>query len=172
MSSLVGKKWKALLSWRRKRKWFKGRTDMSIALCIVDVQESFRAAGNVVQSVVHQVKLARRRKAPIIILEYDGHEASYEKIYDALKGYDKWTVVQKYEDDGSMEVMQAMDRNPELRSDSIRICGVNACYCVKETAVGLHESGLFKKIELADAAISCTHDFDDDCIRVLRSSLT
>ena len=159
-------------SWRRRRKWFKGKAKekMATVLCVIDVQEKFSAAKFVVPEVVHQINLARKRKAGVLIVEY-GNDPSYEEVYNALKGYKDWMVVKKDDDDGSMEIMHAMDKNPIYRGHKVRVCGVNACACVQATAIGLHDSGLFSKIEIAEAATNCTHGNSDNCVAGLLEKL-
>ena len=142
---------------------------MATVLCVIDVQEKFSAAKKVVSEVVHQIKLARKRKAGVLIVEY-GNDPSYEEVYDALKGYKDWMVVKKDSDDGSMEVMHAMDKHPRFRGMKVRVCGVNACACVKATAIGLRDSGLFSKIEVAEAATDCTCN-SKSCVTILMERL-
>lgn len=150
---------------------------MAIALCIVDVQKKFGPAAKVIKDTVHQIKLARRRKAVVIVVEYgyDGYDPSYIDIYDALIGYNNWAVVKKNSCGGGNEVIAAMDSNPSLQADKIRVCGVNTCACVRETVRGLKNSGRFEKIEIAEAATNCfhaSHGVNDSCMEQLKAMIS
>ena len=146
---------------------------MSTTLCIVDVQPRFGAARGIVRDVVREIKLARRRKAGIILLEYDGEDVSYEELYKALYKYPFYDVVTKQYDDGGPEVIDTMQSQPYYDFNRIRMCGCNACFCVHDTAKHLLRSKLFGRIEIAEFATNCSH-FDnsnnaDECVAALKA---
>ena len=123
---------------------------MSTVLCIVDMQPYFKTHKKCLDEVIHQVKLAKRRKAPIVILEYKKCGPTHERILDELKGVKKVIIKQKEDDDGSREFLNAVKN---IKYKKVRICGVNACYCVYETALGIKAEGI--KLELPSNAIAC-----------------
>lgn len=107
-------------------------------LVVIDMQYSFKSASNpdVVKNVLHQIKLAKTRMAGIVLLRYiDSGPILYE-ISDAVDGYTRKTTVIKRDDDGSREVMKAINRK-KFSSERIRVCGVNIGYCVQDTVCGL-----------------------------------
>lgn len=109
-------------------------------LVIIDMQPEFTTASNpsVIAGVVHQIRLAKNRKAGIVIVEYNDSGDTLEPIVNAIGEYVRKTTVIKKGDDGSREVMRAIHRKG-FDNSKVRLCGVNAGYCVRDTAVGLLE---------------------------------
>ena len=142
---------------------------MATTLCVVDVQPKFSSSKKIVNSVVDQIHKAKRRGDGIIILEYEGYGKSDKKVYKALGDYKKHVVMKKCTDDGSYETLDAMTADPDNFSfNRIRICGVNACYCVYQTALGLKSSGYFDRVEVASSATSCSHNLaESECVSSL-----
>jgi len=150
---------------------------MGTTLCIVDVQPRFDAAEGIVLDVIKEIKLARKRKAGIVLVEYDGYgdDISYEEVYKALDKYPFYDVVTKGTDNGGPEVIDIMQAQSYYDFNRIRICGCNACYCVRDTAMHLRDSDLFSRIEIAAFATNCHHHngtYDsDECIDRLKRNI-
>lgn len=148
---------------------------MKTTLCIVDVQPRFPAAEYILEPVIDQIDLAHRRQDGIVVLEYGANDPkrgfgnfSYEPIYEALLKVptDSWAIVKKFTDSGAEELIETM-RIHKFAFDRVRLCGVNACACVKVTALNLKRSGRYKRVELSSQAISCT--CSNSCGRCLAS---
>ena len=142
-----------------------GVTMIRPVLCIIDVQEFFRAARFAVPGVERQIKIFRQREWPIILVNYSGVGAAYPEVIWALEGYGNYYRVEKNADDGSDAIIMLADR-AGIDLSTVVMCGVNTCYCVKETALGLiAKEGI--KIKLAANAVHCdchwaTHGGADD----------
>jgi hypothetical protein len=154
-----------------------GTTMSPPTLCIIDVQPYFKAARRVTAAVVKQIHEHRRMGSSIILVEYDpiklGH--SSEEILIALSDYGRSIRVVKRYDDGSDEIAdKAHDRKISLKN--INICGVNACCCVKETALGLAKMGC--NVKLIKEASWCELDWppvghdSEDCMSLLECELS
>ena len=122
---------------------------MRTALCIVDMQPSFRASALCLDAVLREIKLAKKRKALIVLLEYEEEEPSYKKILDSLADYRDVCYYTKDEDDGSSHVLRAI----EGKTKRVRVVGVNGCWCVDETARSLMDLGF--DVQTPKEAIAC-----------------
>ena len=142
---------------------------MKTILCVIDVQPRFMTARKVIPGAVKQIKLAIKRRSPIIILEYGKVNPSHDEIYNALNyaSPDKCVIEKKFIDDGSHEIINII-RSNEFGFNNIRLCGVNTCACVEDTAIGLKKSGLFNRIELVDDALNCDCGEEYSCSMRLR----
>jgi len=129
---------------------------MKTVLCVIDVQPRFNAAELIISDVVYQIQLAITRKSPILIVEYGLDHCSHNEIYKALNYYSPhlWDIVKKTSDNGSYEVITKM-KSKGFLFNRVRICGVNTCACVRSTALGLKQSGLFNRVEVAENAVNC-----------------
>jgi nicotinamidase-related amidase len=109
-------------------------------LVIIDMQDAFHSAKHykVVEGVLRQIKLAKARKAGIVVVEYQEGGPTLDVIKEAVDGYTRKTVTRKPSDDGSREVMRAI-RRKKFNAEKLRVCGVNIGYCVKDTILGLLE---------------------------------
>lgn len=103
-------------------------------------------------------------RAPIISITYAQDDGYYEqtgcgrapmlpKIHSAVKNYDRWIELAKYEDDGAKEVVAAVKEN-ELDASLFRVGGVNVGACVKETITTLVKS-IDTHVELVADACGC-----------------
>jgi len=80
-------------------------------LCIVDMQIVFEnPAKKCLEEVCRQIKLAKRRNAGIIVLEYEGCGPTLPEIKQLLKSYKRKTYKQKTMDGGGKEVLAAAKR--------------------------------------------------------------
>ena len=139
---------------------------MYTTLAIIDVQDKFLASKYIINQVIHQIKLARRRKDGIVLVEL-GEPRSYDKIYKALHDYCKFVVVRKESNDGSSEVIDAIYEN-HYALDRIRLCGVNTCACVLSTLRGLMALDVVHRIEIASDAVRCQHNMHKACLTVVK----
>ena len=126
---------------------------MPTTLIVVDMQPDFEAAfnPNVVIAVTEQILLAKRNKWAIILLEYAGCYNSHQGYNDLLKGYPKKARISKEDDDGSLEVSQAIRRR-KFPFKNLRLCGVNTDACVWETVVGLLNRYEQSRVEVVKSA--------------------
>lgn len=110
---------------------------MSYTLVVVDMQYRFRASRDkrVKDNCIREVKLAIKRKASIIILEYIGFGHTLPSIKKLISSYPRALVVRKLDDDGSREVMGAI-KSYKL-SNKLRMVGVNTDCCVYATTASL-----------------------------------
>jgi len=125
-------------------------------LVIVDVQPGFETAKHAVAGVLHQIKLAKRRKAGIIVVEYDIGEygASLPEVRKEIGSYRNVVYTEKCNDDGSMEIIDAGE-TARFNLRKIRFCGVNALYCVHDSIFGFLRMQKESKVEVAFDACFC-----------------
>jgi len=126
-------------------------------LCIVDMQTEFeRPAKKCLTEVCRQIKLAKRRNAGIVVLEYTDCGPTLPEIKRLLKPYKKKTYKQKTLDGGGAEVIAAAKRKG-FPTNKIRFAGVNRCYCVYDTVSEYRHKGKWKNTaEIAIAATWCS----------------
>ena len=161
------------------------------ALIVVDMQDYF--LGNMVhdgggqerlngfiENVCREVKLARSKRIPIIMLEYggldydgDGYYATItnDDILCELKGYSRKYFAEKMDDCGSEEVLSVLygdADNVVLRRGSspvrkwgkwgepmsVRVVGCNLDACLMETVRGLSRVPRMNVKVVADAAMN------------------
>jgi hypothetical protein len=104
-------------------------------LCIIDMQILFPNAQKIVHEVCHQIRQAKLKNYPIILLEYIDNEHTHSEIEDELKNYPFVFRRTKNEDDGSYEIAWIIGEN-NLKGN-ILICGVNVSHCITSTVIGL-----------------------------------
>ena len=110
---------------------------MSYTLVVIDMQTDFEAANYdwLVDNIVEDIKLAKRRRANILVVEYCDCGDTHERIVEAIGDYLHAYTIEKWDDDGSEEIMDAIEDYklfPELH-----ICGINYSACVERTIRGL-----------------------------------
>lgn len=117
---------------------------MGTTLIVVDMQPKFAASAEIIEAVVHQVKLAKQRKAGVILVEYESrngspHDPTWPAIYDACQWkLGRATVITKKDDNGGSEVARALDATG-FNQERLRVVGVNRSACVIDTISGLHK---------------------------------
>lgn len=138
---------------------------MKTTLCIVDMQPTFPGTAKALKGTLHQIKLAKRRKSDIIVLEIFDRGDTVKEIHDSLVSYDinKVRFASKTGSDGSREFIQAA-KDKGFWLDRIRVCGVNTCACVIRTLEGFKRELPKSRLEVAWEAINCgcynQHDAD------------
>lgn len=129
---------------------------MSYTLVVIDVQPEFDAALNPNLRMACQKKLrvAKRKRADILFVEYEGAGNTYADLVEVVKDYSRAFWVEKYYDDGSQEVINAINHH-SLRYKTLKVCGVNTDACVRDTVRGLSQKLSASKIKiLANACYS------------------
>lgn len=117
-------------------------------LTIIDMQAEYEAARDttIQANIVKEIKIARRQKAGIFVVEYrytTPHKGSLPKLLRAVKKYPLAYCIYKHFNNGSAEVLDAITRlgwNRDL--PHLRFVGVNYGACVRETIIGLLEHGI------------------------------
>jgi len=107
-------------------------------LCIIDMQDHFletKEARKTIPRVVHEVELAKKRNASILILEYRNHGKTNKKVMNAI-GKHPHVNLKKRTDGGGYE-LQEFCRKKKISIQKLRLCGVNRGYCVFATALEL-----------------------------------
>lgn len=108
---------------------------MSKALCIVDMQDDYvwnEPHEKAIPRVIHEVVLAKRRKANIFILEYHDWGKTVRPIMDSIGKYPYHRLI-KFTDGGGYELQSYALKN-NLFINKIRLCGINRGFCVYATA--------------------------------------
>jgi len=122
-------------------------------LCIVDMQAKFTASKQCLDEVCHQVRLAKRRKAGIVILEFRGEGPTLSPIKNLLRSY-KRKIYKKKAFDAGGDVLLKAAKVMNFPTNKVRFVGVNRSYCVYDTACEYQEeSG--GRIEVAIEATWC-----------------
>lgn len=140
-------------------------------LCIVDMQTSFETAKMCLTEVCYQIRLAKRRNAGIVILEYgDEPDYQYGKTHSRIKkllcSYNRKIYVKKSGDGGGAEfIAAAAKKNFDI--SKVRFVGVNRCACVKLTIREFKRAKRKAKVEIAIAATWCEPPIEDG-ERILR----
>lgn len=113
---------------------------MPATLVVVDMQPEFDAAccPDVIVGVAREIMEAKRKKWPVVFLEYLPKENIGETHYgllSLLKGYSRKARIGKTDDDGSYEALRAIRRR-KFPEKTLRVCGVNTDCCVASTVLG------------------------------------
>jgi hypothetical protein len=110
-------------------------------LYVVDMQPGYTGSLNIIDEVIREIRLAKRRKdiiAFVTLSANSGYGNTHPELIDAAKagGYKRVLYTTKLGGDGSQELMALMDsvRTPIKR---VRVCGVNRSACVWNTVYGL-----------------------------------
>jgi nicotinamidase-related amidase len=121
-------------------------------LLVIDMQSQYPAANkiSVIDSVLREIEKAKENKCGIIVVEFatepqyktwdhTSFSPTHDSIMEAIKGYDRASVVEKYETDGSVYIHNFLEKNWDFNTDFFRVCGVNTDICVAKTINGLFE---------------------------------
>lgn len=127
-------------------------------LCVIDMQQYFLNNGNdvSVEGVAREIRQAIKDDADILFVEYQGCGDTVPNLTDLVKhlGSTKVHKVVKSGDDGSEDIMEKINRE-DLKSDHLKVVGVNTDCCVYRTVSGLKFRYPESKIEVvADACHS------------------
>jgi nicotinamidase-related amidase len=106
---------------------------------LIDMQRDFVGGlrrGEAERIIPNQIKVlryAQQHGIPIIVFEFKSHEygTTVPQIKSALKK--NYVIMEKYSDD-AFHLTSLYDDLVQMRTKKIFIMGINACYCVYETA--------------------------------------
>lgn len=135
---------------------------MSGTLVMVDAQSGFwDSAQKVAQQLQNALYYIKYTGQNLIVLElsprYQGRTHNSLKEITNTMNPNKVCYMEKSTNDGSNEVLEAMNKNKWELGGGINICGVNLCYCVAETAISLTKH---TSVKLLRHAIACCPDCD------------
>ena len=111
---------------------------MKQALIVIDMQTHFCESYNdrIVRECINEIRRAKRLNLPIFLVEYVGCGQTDSRLKQEANGHKLLHRVTKYDDDGSYEIEKRF-KLKKYAFNSVRVCGVNAPYCVAETVEGL-----------------------------------
>jgi len=125
------------------------KTEGGKTLVIIDMQTGFidgcdaTGAENVICKMVEH---ARQQKWGILVVEFDGYGDTIDSIAQAVGGYEMAHDVVKDHMGGGEEVMECLNRHPELPRDLV-VCGIFGEQCVSRT---IYELCLMQEIPVID----------------------
>lgn len=132
---------------------------MNKTLVIIDMQESFLMGEfpNTIKSCRREIRKAIRNNDYIVLVEYDDEGPTIPILTKELEGYDRCITCHKDQDSAAKSIQMACTRAGYPLND-IRICGVNASYCVYETVEGLCNARNLKgsTITVIANAVNCS----------------
>jgi nicotinamidase-related amidase len=113
-------------------------TTEKTALLIVDMQHEFYTARHkgTIKTCITEIRRAIKAELPIIVLEYDGCGETLPELKKHLDKYKRTKYVEKCEDGGGHEVMNALQDEKWVIENFI-VCGVNINACVARTIAQL-----------------------------------
>jgi hypothetical protein len=134
-------------------------------LAIIDMQGHFDAANNTftIQNVLNLIKHAKKFEAYIIIAQFKSAGPTLKIITDAVKFYPFKSYVTANENDKSKAIFRKL-RAQGIHAHTMKICGVNTCYCVYSTIAGLVKLKSFLvNIKLIKNACNCS-SYHSSCL--------
>ena len=136
----------------------------SATLVIVDMQPTFAASKNpnTIIAIANEIILAKQKRHGIMIVEYSGSGQTYSGFDNLLRGYLHKAKIKKNDDDGSNEIIRALNRR-NFPQQVLRVCGVNTDCCVHDTVVGLLRKLHKTKVEVIKDACNTESRFDWRC---------
>jgi nicotinamidase-related amidase len=112
------------------------------AFVIVDMQPHFYKDNpeplKLVNYINRTMERFRAENKPIFVLEYGHSVCGYTD--DRIKLPNSAIVLKKFRDDGSEEIEEYIT-SKKMPVQHILICGINRCWCVKSTVLGLENFG-------------------------------
>jgi len=111
--------------------------------CIIDMQDEFEdTARACLDQVIREVRIAKKQRSGIIVLEYLDSGDTFAEIKNAIGDYELVTYATKDEDAGGVVLMLAALKR-DFPTDIVRFSGVNRVACVDNTIVQYQD---FKKL--------------------------
>lgn len=128
-------------------------------LVIVDMQPVFKASKDpdTVIAVAAEIIQAKQNNHAIVVVEYGGSGKTHSGLSDLLKNYKHKSIISKHDDDGSKEVIRALNRR-NFPMQTLRVCGVNTDCCVYETVIGLIQKLKKSQVEVVKKACNTEND--------------
>ena len=110
-------------------------------LYVVDMQPGYAGSLHIINEVIREIKLAKRRKdiiAFVTLCANSGYGETHPQLIDAAKegGYERVLHTTKLGGDGSQELIALMN-SVSTPLKRVRVCGVNRSACVWNTVYGL-----------------------------------
>jgi len=153
---------------------------MSQPLIIIDAQDEFLDTQHYtecIKEMSREIRLAKRRNDYILFVEYVNSRnrivnkkpssvPTIPSLLSLVKNYKKVIYVYKDNNDGGTEVLHTL-RSKRIPRSNLRICGVYASFCVKDTAKTLAQELRQSKIYLMGKAIACYENVHKDKINAL-----
>ncbi len=123
-------------------------------LAIVDMQWYFGAShkASVIAACKREIRRAMKARAAILFIEYANCRSTISSLKKIVRDarYNRAATIIKNDDDGSPEVITAIEHHKFPRT--LRVCGVNTDACVQATVEGLANDLRRAKIKIiADA---------------------
>ncbi len=136
-----------------------------LPLMIIDMQEEFlnvgpcpkRLKGTIIQNA-HQVQLAKRRKAPIIVVEFADRGDTVDEITRLLAQYSSVIKITKHVRDVAHD-MPPRVQNLLRQVAVLRVVGVNTNECVESSVIGMH--CMFPNLTIQLVRRACANCFWD-----------
>lgn len=139
---------------------------MAPILCVVDAQKGFwQNVGKVRKELTQVLVRAVHTRQRVVVLELKREKfgPTHRSLMRILGGLPsgRLCVKEKWLNDGSEQFLDALREMRWDLGEGVEICGVNLCYCVKETAISLAE---LTTVELLRHASACWDhcDCNDD----------
>lgn len=121
-----------------------------------------------IEAVWTEIEVAKNQRRHIVVVEYGGFGWTDFALIDALRSYDRYTVVPKSGGNGAPALIElGMAREHNYRSmhwgtpRGLEVCGINRCACVAMTIGGILDSKEFKWVDeliLLDHATGCASE--------------
>lgn len=131
-----------------------------IGLIIIDMQDELLDDHlyycELLKNIQKEIKLAKRRRAPIILVEYKNEGETHKDIHLVLNAYPYERVIKPH-NDGSKEIFHCLLR--KFYSVPIwRVCGIFLECCISETLISLSNQTKteFELIEKGVGSFPCT----------------
>lgn len=110
-------------------------------LIVVDMQYRFDVSANIpelIDHIVDRIEFYKSIHAPIIVLDYSGHDDLIDEIFEAVIGYDLTEFALKDYDDGAYAIHKFIDQFDDV--EIWEAVGVNFQFCVGKTCYSLAQS--------------------------------
>jgi len=120
-------------------------------LIVIDIQPSFlqdlgEDRRKYLTRVLRAVQKAKNEYRPVLCVYYEGQGVVQSTLRQLLKDYDLYSSVGKFIDDGSTNVIKALQKKGWGKRKSLILCGINLDCCVAETVAGLVTNGYKCKV--------------------------
>lgn len=123
-------------------------------LLVIDMQKESRSAPYIVEQVKELIQCSVRLGVMIIYIELHKKGEIYPELFEPVMDYPNAYIIQKYESDGSEEIM-SLFHLIKFFPKHIIMCGVNRCACIRYTVLGLREKGYKHSIQIDKRASGC-----------------
>jgi hypothetical protein len=137
---------------------------MNETLVIIDMQPDFAACNSerLIRACQREIRQAMQDCNGIVYVRYKDHKSVHKELLDLTLLYSHKAITTKDRNDGSKHVLRTISRRGFCRT-RLRICGINAQYCVHETILGLRMKLPHSRlIAVADAINTVNYRYDMD----------